>query len=339
MTSNLQFQKATKEQAKLRLALFGPSGAGKTYSALRIAKGMGAKVALIDSEGGSASKYADRFDFDVLDIGVKTIDVYIEAMKAAGDASYPILIIDSLSHAWKELLEEVDRLAKTKFKGNNWSAWSEGTPKQKKLVDALLNYDGHIVATIRSKTDWLVTTNDQGKNVPQRLGLAPEQGKGIEYEFDMLMELSTEHIAHVLKDRTSKYQDQYIEKPDESFGKELIAWLSEGVVKDRKTKVEYRELVTNIGIDDDEAKQVYDSFAGDFTKAFDHLSEQYADVLSGDFKNGGEEVDDVDVTEDQPEGEANEDAEAVPDAEIENEAEGEASVEADPNVKAEKAKA
>ena len=157
----------------------------------------GEKIAFIDSESGSASKYADRFDFDVLEIGIKTIDIYIEAMRAAQDAGYEILIIDSMSHAWKELLEEVDKLTKAKFKGNNWSAWSEGTPKQRKFVDALLAYDGHVIATIRSKTDWLITTNDQGKNVRQRLGLAPEQGKGIEYEFDMLMELSTDHIAHV----------------------------------------------------------------------------------------------------------------------------------------------
>ena len=149
--SKLQFEKATKEKSKLRLALFGPSGAGKTFSALRIATGMGKKIALIDSESGSASKYADRFDFDVLDIGTKTIEVYIEAMKAAEAAGYEILIIDSLSHAWKELLAEVDKLANTRFKGNTFAAWSKGTPKQRTLVDAILSFDGHIIATIRSK--------------------------------------------------------------------------------------------------------------------------------------------------------------------------------------------
>lgn len=317
MNTKLQFQKATKEQAKLRLALFGPSGAGKTYSALRIATGLGGPIAVIDTEHGSASKYADRFDFDVLEIGKKTIEVYVEAMVAAQDAGYKILIIDSLSHAWKELLAEVDKLAKTKYKGNSFAAWSVGTPKQAKLVDAILEFDGHVIGTIRSKTDWLITTDAKGKSKPERIGLAPEQGKGIEYEFDLLMELSPEHVAHVLKDRTGKYQDEYIESPGEVFGKALAEWLAEGVpAKDRKTKVDYRELVNSIGIDDDEARQVYESFGGDFTKAYGHLKEQYADILGGDPDEDGRAVD---VTEEQPEG-AEDEEQAAADSEAESEA-------------------
>lgn len=225
---NFNFQKAVKSKAKLRLALFGPSGAGKTYTALRIATGMGGKIALIDTERGSASKYADRFSFDVLDLDQKDINTYCMAIKAAGGAGYDVLVIDSLSHAWQELLEEIDKLAKAKYRGNTWSAWSDGTPKQKQLVDVILNFPGHILATMRSKTEWTTTTDSNGKSKPERVGLAPEQGKGIEYEFDMLMELSTDHIANVIKDRTGKYQDKLINKPDEALGSELIAWLNDG---------------------------------------------------------------------------------------------------------------
>lgn len=224
----LTFAKATKAKSKLRLAVFGPSGAGKTYSALRIASGMGDKIAVIDTERGSASKYADRFTFDVLDLPTKTIDVYVEAIKAAAAAGYPVLIIDSLSHGWQELLEEIDRMAKAKYKGNTWSAWSEGTPKQRRLVDAILEYPGHVIATMRSKTEWTTSTDDRGKSRPERVGLAPEQGKGIEYEFDMLMEMSVDHVANVIKDRTGKYQDALINKPDETFGKDLVEWLNSG---------------------------------------------------------------------------------------------------------------
>ena len=98
----MQFQKATKTKSKLRLAIFGPSGSGKTYSALRIAKGMSDKIALIDTERGSASKYADRFEFDVLDLEQKNIDAYMKAIMAAQVAGYEVLIIDSLSHAWQD---------------------------------------------------------------------------------------------------------------------------------------------------------------------------------------------------------------------------------------------
>jgi hypothetical protein len=226
----LTFQKATKAQSKLRAAFFGPSGAGKTFSALRVASGMGKKIAVIDTERGSASKYSDRFDFDVLELPKKDIETYCEGIRAAGAAGYDVLIIDSLSHAWQELLEENERVAKAKYKGNTWSAWSEGTPKQRKLIDTILDFPGHVIATMRSKTEWTQEKDDRGRNTPKRVGLAPEQGKGIEYEFDLLLEISTEHYAQVIKDRTGKFQDKAIEKPGEDFGVELATWLSSGVV-------------------------------------------------------------------------------------------------------------
>jgi len=224
------FKKATKAAAKLRAAIFGPSGAGKTYTSLRVAAGLagdGGRVAVIDTERGSASKYADRFSFDVLELEDQSIDGYVAAIRDAGTAGYSVLVIDSLSHGWQTLLEEVEKLAKNKYRGNTWSAWSEGTPLQRRLVQAILTYPGHVIATMRSKTEW-TTVDNNGKKTPQRVGLAPEQGKGVEYEFDLLVEISTEHIANVIKDRTGKFQDKLIDKPGEEFGKQLAAWLSEG---------------------------------------------------------------------------------------------------------------
>jgi hypothetical protein len=224
----MAFKRAVKSQSKLRAAMFGPSGAGKTYSALAIAPGMGGKIALIDSERSSASKYADRFIFDQQDLVEKTIDEYVEKINEAAAASYDVLIIDSLSHAWQMLLDSVEKLANAKYRGNTWSAWSEGTPEQRKLVNAIVSYPGHVIATMRSKTEWQAGTNDKGKTTPTRIGLAPEQGKGIEYEFDILFEISPEHLAHIIKDRTGKFQDKIIDKPGKEFGQKLVAWLNEG---------------------------------------------------------------------------------------------------------------
>ena len=95
-------------------------------------------------------------------------------------------------------------------------------------MQAILNYPGHVIATMRSKTEW-TTVDNNGKKSPQRVGLAPEQGKGIEYEFDLLIEISTDHIANVIKDRTGKFQDKLIDKPGEEFGQQLAAWLSDGL--------------------------------------------------------------------------------------------------------------
>lgn len=223
------FKKATKAQAKLRAAFFGPSGAGKTFTSLRVAAGLAGtgSVAVIDTERGSASKYADRFSFDVLELEDQSIDGYVAAIGDAARAGYSVLVIDSLSHGWQTLLEEVEKLAKAKYRGNTWSAWSEGTPLQRRLVQAILTFPGHVIATMRSKTEW-TTVDNNGKKTPQRVGLAPEQGKGVEYEFDLLVEISTEHIANVIKDRTGKFQDKLLEKPGEEFGRDLAAWLSDG---------------------------------------------------------------------------------------------------------------
>lgn len=224
------FKRATKAAAKLRAAVFGPSGAGKTFTSLRVATGLagGGQIAVIDTERGSASKYSDRFAFDVLELEDQSIEGYVAAIREAAEAGYAVLVIDSLSHAWQTLLEEVEKLAKAKYRGNTWSAWSEGTPLQRKLVQAILQFPGHVIGTMRSKTEWTTVDDGRGKKSPQRVGLAPEQGKGVEYEFDLLVEISTEHIANVIKDRTGKFQDKLIEKPGEDFGRQLAAWLADG---------------------------------------------------------------------------------------------------------------
>lgn len=229
------FQKATKTKAKLRLAIYGTAGSGKTFSALRIATGIGGKIALIDTERGSANKYADRFEFDIAELDTKDIESYTKAIKTAD--GYDVLIIDSLSHAWQDLLDKVEKIAQARFRGNTWSAWSVLTPQQRDFIDSILNYNGHIIATMRCKTEWALS-QENGKSKPTRIGLAPEQGKNIEYEFDLLIEISPEHFATILKDRTGKYQDKIIEKPGEEFGKELKDWLNEGAEIPKKEENE-----------------------------------------------------------------------------------------------------
>ncbi|GHU58825.1 hypothetical protein FACS189444_3130 [Spirochaetia bacterium] len=217
------FQKAVKLQEKARIAMFGPSGAGKTYTSLSVATGLGRKIAVMDSENRSAIKYADRFAFDVVILKSKTVEEYIQYITEAGEDGYDVLIIDSLTHAWQILNEEVQKIADTSFSGNFWSAWSKGTPIQRKLIDAILNYPGHIIATMRSKTEW-----QAGAKKPTRVGLAPEQGKGIEFEFDILFEINTNHLANIIKDRTGKFQDLIIDRPGKKFGQEIAEWLSDG---------------------------------------------------------------------------------------------------------------
>jgi hypothetical protein len=228
----MAFIKAERSQLYLRCALFGPSGSGKTMTALRMAKGiaekMGVPIAVIDTESRSASKYADRFAFEVENLDKKTIEHYLTSMNEAKEAGYKVLVIDSLSHAWRELTEEVDRITQASNNKNSILSWGKVGPKQKKLIEAILNYPGHIIVTMRSKTEWVIGEGKNGKIAPEKLGLAPEQGKGIEYEFDLLVEMNQNHHATITKDRTGKYQDETIEKPGEDFGVALYEWLASG---------------------------------------------------------------------------------------------------------------
>lgn len=223
----MAFKPATKKGSKLRLAIFGVSGSGKTFTALRIASGIGKKIAVIDTERNTASKYSDRFIFDVDNIEKPSINNIKMSIDEAKKGSYDVLVIDSSTHAWLELLQEVEQIARAKFGGNTWSAWSEGTPKQQSFINSILDYPGHIITTMRVETNWTTTVNERGKIVPVRIGEAPKQGKGMEYEFDMLMQLSQDHTATIIKDRSGKYQDMLIDKPGEDFGKELAAWLED----------------------------------------------------------------------------------------------------------------
>jgi hypothetical protein len=228
----MAFKKAERAQLYLRCALFGPSGSGKTMSALRIAKGiadkMGVPFAVIDTEARSASKYADRIPFVVDDLTKKTVDDYIASMNECVKLGYKVLVIDSLSHAWRELTEEVDRIAEKSTSKNTFSPWAKVNPKQKRFIDAILNFPGHIIATMRSNTEWVIGQKENGKSAPEKVGLKPEQGKGIEFEFDLLLEMDQKHQATVTKDRTGKFQDEVIDRPGEEFGVTLHDWLSRG---------------------------------------------------------------------------------------------------------------
>ena len=233
----IQFKKAKRSLSKLRLALQGASGSGKTYGALLLAKGLGGRIAVIDTERGSASLYADLPGmpaFDVLELGEPfTPEKYIEAIKAAENAGYDVLIIDSMTHEWSGTggcLELWDSVAKTRFRGNTWSAWSEITPRHRKFVDTMLQSKCHIIATMRSKTETVQTENDKGRKTVLKLGMKAEQRDGMDYEFTVVFDLNQDHIADASKDRTAMFTDPV--KIDESIGQKISAWLSSAAPAD-----------------------------------------------------------------------------------------------------------
>ena len=233
--AGLVFKKATKETAKLRLALAGPSGAGKTFTALTLATHLaqGGRIAVIDTERGSASKYADLFTFDTLDLSSFHPKTYIEAIEAAAAAGYAVLIIDSLSHAWMGkdgALELVDRAAKRSQSGNSFGAWREVTPLHNALVDALVSAPLHLIATLRSKQDYVQEKNERtGRTEIRKVGLAPVQRDGLEYEFDVFGEMSApDNTLVVSKSRCPALSGAVVEKPGQSVAATLLHWLTDG---------------------------------------------------------------------------------------------------------------
>lgn len=230
-SSTMQFKKATKTQAKLRLTFDGPAGSGKTYSSLLLAKHLGGRTALIDTEHGSAAKYANLFDFETLELEEFSLDTYLKAIEAAKAQGFEVLIIDSLSHAWTGkggALEEVDRTTgASKFTGG----WRQVTPKHNRLVDAMLAFPGHVICTMRSKMAYVLVKDQKGKEVPQKVGLAPVQREGMEYEFDVVADLSVEGDVSVSKTRCPDIAGsagllRHADIP--KLGETLKAWLTDG---------------------------------------------------------------------------------------------------------------
>ena len=225
----MAFKRAQKFESKLRLALAGPSGSGKTFTALTLATALanGQPVAVIDTERGSASKYSDMFEFDVMELDTFHPDKFTQGIKEAEQAGYAVLVIDSLSHAWNGtggLLEIVEAVAKRSKSGSTFNAWGEATPIQNRLIDTITRSKMHIICTMRSKQEYVLETVN-GKTVPRKVGMAPVQRGDMEYEFDVFGEMDYENNLIIQKSRCPTLSGQVIAKPDGRVAEVLKAWL------------------------------------------------------------------------------------------------------------------
>lgn len=234
------FQKATKEKSKLRMALTGPSGSGKTYTALTLAQYLGKKVCVVDTEGNSASKYANLFDFCTLSLTDCHPNNFIKAIDAAVAEGFDVIILDSLSHAWNGkngLLELADR-EKMKLT-NQFQAWAKMAPIQNALTNKLLTAPIHILTTLRVKTAYDMQ-EENGKKRPVKIGLAPVQKEGIEYEFDVLAEMTPDNTMIISKTRCPELNGQIFNKPGKEVADILNGWLNDGAepVKAAEQKTE-----------------------------------------------------------------------------------------------------
>ena len=283
----VEIRKAVRKKAKLRLGIAAPSGAGKTYSSLLLAFGLGQKIGLIDTEQGSGDLYADLGDYDIIQIEAPyTIDKYLQAIKAFEQANYDVIIIDSLSHAWAGdggLLDKQGKIADS-GKGNGYTAWRSITPEHNALVNAMLASPCHIIATMRSKQEYVLQVNDNGKQAPKKVGMAPIQRDGMEYEFTVMFDIDINHNATATKDRTRLF-DGNIFKITSQTGEQLLEWLNDGITRELAELNAFKENANNAQNFDElkksfaisyknlagfpeqeEAKHIYDKLKEKFTE-------------------------------------------------------------------------
>ena len=232
------FKKAERRKAKLKLALAAPAGGGKSHSSLLMAAGLidnpGADtIAVLDTENGSAELEAGKPgipEFSVVQMQAPySPERYMEVIDEAVKSGFEVLILDSITPEWNGqggILDFVDK--KKSSSRNQMAAWQEATPKHQKFLDAIIQAPIHIICTMRSKTQYDIS-NEGGRTKVQKLGVAPTQRDGIEFEFTLVGEISVDrHLCQFTKDRTGLFDGQVPEPVSTETGRKIAEWLNSG---------------------------------------------------------------------------------------------------------------
>lgn len=229
----MELQTAKRKKAKIKMAITGASGSGKTYSSLLLAYGLSMdweKIVVIDTENQSSHLYADLGSYKVLSLEAPfTPECYIDAIEFAVAQGIEVIILDSITHEWEYLLDYHSSLP-----GNSFTAWNKVTPRHQAFIFKLLQAPVHIIATIRSKSDYVLSEKN-GKTVPQKVGLKSIQRDGMDYEFTLVFDLDIKHFATASKDRTGLFSSKPEFKISSSTGQQISKWCME----DLTPRIEY----------------------------------------------------------------------------------------------------
>ena len=219
------FKKAKRTSRKLRMAIAGIAGSGKTYTALSLGSRLGKKVALLDTERSSAEIYSTTFGFDVAQLSSHHPQKYVDAINEAAKAKYDVMIIDSLSHAWMGREGALDLVSK---QGKTFNAWGKVTPLQDKLIDTMMSYPGHVIATMRMKQAYEQEKDAKGKLSVAKIGLATQQREGIDYEFDLFGVMDALNSLTIEKSRCPALAGKLFAQPGEELAGIIQNWLDAG---------------------------------------------------------------------------------------------------------------
>ncbi|GET20662.1 AAA domain-containing protein [Prolixibacter denitrificans] len=229
----MELRKAKRSEATIKMALQGPSGSGKTYSSLLIANGLLSdwrKIAIVDTENHSAHLYSHLGNYNVLSLEKPfSPERYIEAISMCENAGMEVIIIDSISHEWEGQGGILD--IHGNMVGNSFTNWSKVTPRHNAFVQKILQSPSHIIGTIRTKQDYVISEKN-GKHVPEKVGLKGITRDGLDYEFTIVFDLDVRHHATASKDRTGLFMDKPQFMINNYTGKKIMNWCNPGENKD-----------------------------------------------------------------------------------------------------------
>lgn len=270
----MELRKSNRSQARIRMALQGPSGSGKTYSALLLAYGICKdwnKIAVIDTENHSADLYSHLGNYNVLTLNAPfTPERYIEAIDKCESAGMDVIVIDSISHEWEGDGGILD--IHSQMVGNSFTNWSKLTPRHNALVQRILTSGKHIIATVRSKQEYVLSEKN-GKNIPEKVGMKGVQRDGLEYDFTLVFELDINHNVNCTKDRTQLFSNKLTFKIDESIGEKIMKWCKEAEPHSEKEAEELINACNSI----DELNNLYKQTP--FVRSYTQMLNQKAYLL------------------------------------------------------------
>jgi len=223
----MQLRQSERKQAKIKLAIQGAAGSGKTYSSLLLAFGITnnwGKIAVIDSENGSADLYAHLGGYNVLNLNENySPENYMEAIEICEKAGIEVIIIDSLSQSWDFLLQ-----CHTEMVGNSFTNWGKITPRQNAFIQRILQSNCHVICTMRTKQDYILSEKN-GKMVPEKVGLKAVMRDGVDYEFTIVLDVDMKHYANASKDRTGLFMGKPEFIISSATGQRILNWCQSGV--------------------------------------------------------------------------------------------------------------
>jgi len=286
------FQKAVRENIWAKVLTIAPSGGGKSFGALRVAKGLTEalskdtgneeRIAYIGTEGSRDKYYADEFDYDLMQLKAPfTPESYVDAIDEAIDAGYKVIVIDQISNEWagKGGMLEIH----SKMSGNSYTNWSKLTPRHEKFVDKILDSEAFIVATVRGK-DKYVLEEQNGKQVPRKVGIGYQQRDDLEFLFTVAVTVEQDtHFFTSVKDNTHCFENRN-DVLTEKDGDTIYKWSTGGDVKSKRNELEKakEEAKTKIALNqEEEAKKIVQENEKKAKKQQNKLSldELKADIL------------------------------------------------------------